>query len=260
MNTDKFKKKKKKKDRRFTNRHGIMLIALLAVTILIVNLVAYSYSWFTPEAVQGNSLSIDSTTSVRSERCTFETYQGTLVTESNWEVSSTDIVPGQTTTYKAQDYYIDQVAYSSSPIADNAVITIPAADDSSGTLIPGRVYFRTNIQNLDTSYPSIISLYHHMFPHDIAIAVTYPSNTYYLNGEDDYYDCFILRNAYVKVKDDNDVDGPGLLTVEWFVENLSTAGTRTIRVTKQTSGETGDLNHPTATAEDPVHWLYLMYN
>lgn len=241
------KKKKKKKNRQTASRHGIMLIAIIAAMILVVNLVVFSYSWFKPaDPVQAKGMYMDLNATIRSEKCTFETYQGTLVTDANW-------VSGG---YKAAGYYIDQVAYSNTAILKNEVITIPVAttDSETGELIPGRVYFRTNVQNTDTKHPSVISLYHHLFPGDLGLAVTYPSNTYFINdfgteADGSYPDCFILRNAYVKVKDAADVDGPGLLQVEWFVENFSTTATKSIRVTLQDQG-----------VETPIQWLYLMYN
>ena len=229
------KKKQKQKRRQLNNRFGIMLILLLAVTILTVNLIVFSYSWFTPAQPTGDGLKLDTSASIRSERCTFSTYQGTLVTESNHGTYS--------------EYYLDQIAYNNTPIAEDAEITIPAATTDGTTVTPGRVYFRTNVQNEDTQYPSVISLYHHEFPNNLGIAVTYPSNTYFFNDGGAYSDCFILRNAYVKVKDEADVDGPGLLQVEWFVENFDTSSTKSIRVTRQTVG-----------VETPIEWLYLMYN
>jgi hypothetical protein len=242
------KQSKKKKMRRFSTRHGVVLIALLALTILVVNLVVYSYSWFTPVAETGKGLEMNRDSALRSERCTFETYQGTLVTEENWESGG----------YKDEGYFINQVVYNGTKIADNEVITIPkasvATENGESVLKPGRVYFRTNIQNEDTEYPSIVSLYHHEMPANLGVAITYPSNTYHYT-EDNYTDYFIVRNAYVKVKDENDVDGPGLLQVEWFVENRDTENTRTIRVTKQTEAGQGE---PALSA--PIEWLYLMYN
>ena len=75
--------KKKKTRRQLSTRFGIVLIALLAVTVLVVNLIVFSYSWFTPTPATGEGLALDTSSSIRSERCTFETYQGTLVTEDN---------------------------------------------------------------------------------------------------------------------------------------------------------------------------------
>ena len=86
-------------------------------------------------------------------------------------------------------------------------------------------------------------------PAGLYVGVTYPTNTYFYN-EDAWPDFFIIRNAYVKVKDDNDADGPGLLPVEWFVENRSSTE-KTIRVTTGDDPDTGETNVP---------WLYLVYN
>lgn len=248
------KKKKKKSGKFLTTRHGIALIALLAAMVLVVNLVVFSYSWFAPHSPEPyDGLSMNMTASIRSEKCTFETYQGTLVTEDNWEEGENS--------FQSQGYFIDQVAYSGTRIADDAVIPIPRAttktENGEQVVVPSRVYFRTNVQNTDTQHPSVISLYHHNFPSNLGLAVTYPSNTYFFNdfGTDNgnYPDCWILRNAYVKVKDEADVDGPGLLQIEWFVENLSTTEDKSIRVTKQTM----DGDTPLST---PIEWLYLMYN
>ena len=258
MSTDTSKKKKKNK-RGFSNRHGIVLIALLAVMILVVNLVAFSYSWFTPVTVSGQGLAMEENASLRSERCTFQTFPGVLVTESNRS--------------QYQGYYIDQVAYADDPIAENAVIVVPRAtvaydENNEEVIVPGRVYFRTEIQNTDTNYPSVISLYHHEMPAELGVAITDPSNTYHMT-EEDYTDYFIVRNAYVKVKDDADVDGPGLLPVEWFVENRDTTTTKEIRVTRQTkAGSTRTATSISwlynadsgAALSTPIEWLYLMYN
>jgi len=225
---------KKKTREQLNTRFGIVLIALLAVTILVVNLIVFSYSWFTPASVEGEGLSLDKTASIRSESCTFSTYQGVLVTSSNHS--------------SYEGYYMGQIVYGNSPIAENAEITIPAATTDGDTVTPGRVYFRTNVQNSSTEYPSVISLYHHQMLSGVGVAITYPSNTYHLT-DDVYDDYFILRNAYVKVKDEADVNGPGLLQVEWFVENFDTTATKSIRVTRQTEG-----------VDTPIEWLYLMYN
>ena len=249
MSTENNVKKKKKKARRFTNRHGIMLVLLLAVAILAVNLVVYSYSWFTPGEVTGQGLQMEATETLRSELCEFSTYPGIKITTSNQSSHS--------------DYFLDQIWYSSDPIGDNDYIDIPVGE---------RVYFLTNIQNTDTKHPSVVSLYHHEMPADLGVAITFPSNTYH-QTEDDYTDYFIVRNAYVKVKDEADVDGPGLLQVEWFVENKGTSTIR-IRVSKQTvENNTGTytadpdiswLHRHTASTgtalSTPIEWLYLMYN
>lgn len=230
-------KAKRRARRQFTNRHGIILIALLTVLILVVNLVVFSYSWFTPKTVEGKGLSIDETANIRSENCTFQTYQGEVVTTANQS--------------QHHGYYLDQIDYNDTAIANNAVITIPAQTtqtiDGETVEVPGRVYFRTEIQNQDEQYPSCVSLYHYEMPADLYVAITYPTNTYFHNDEA-YRDYFIIRNAYVKVRDMNDVDGPGMLPVEWFVENRSSTA-KQIRVTLQTDG-----------VAQAIPWLYLMYN
>ena len=257
-------KKKKLTRRQLNNRRGIALIAMLAVTILFVNLIAYSYSWFTPTTVTGVGLSLDTSSSIRSERCTFETYQGTLVTEDNW-------VSGG---YKAQGYFIDQVAYSDTKVNDNDKVIIPRATrDDDNEIVPARVYFCTNVQNTDTEHPSVISLYHHRFPDTLGLGVTFPSNTYFINDFGAYDDCWILRNAYVKKLDAADVDGPGLLQIEWFVENFSESQTMEFRVSRQTVADgTGTYQTDSAVSSlsryqsggtslaTPIEWLYLMYN
>lgn len=233
------KKDRKKKPRQFTNRHGIVLIAALAALILIVNIVAFSYSWFTPGSDSGNSLRMDMNTKVRSENCTFETYRGTVVTE--------DMYNG-TGGYIAADYrgyYIDQVKYDSTKIANNTAISVDAHS---------RVYFRTQIQNHDEQYPSVVSLYHLNMPANLYVAVTYPTNTFHFVGATPYSDYFIIRNAYVKPKDENDVNGPGLLTVEWFVENRTDSAID-IKVTPDTHTDLLTENEVIDTV-----WLYLMYN
>ena len=251
MSTKQTSKKKKKKTRQMMTRRGVILIALIAAMILVVNMIVFSYSWFTPKTVAGDGLALDKTATIRSERCTFSTYQGTPVTDSNWETTPPPCGPSDKS-LRAQGYFIDQVAYADNPIAEDAVIPIPKAttttENGETVTVPGRVYFRTNIQNTDTEHPSVISLYHHQMLEDVGVAITYPSNTYH-RTEAVYDDYFILRNAYVKVKDEADVDGPGLLQVEWFVENFDTENPKSIRVTRQTTG-----------VATPIEWLYLMYN
>ena len=244
--------KKSKKDKYSRARRAPLVLLLsvsLAVLILVLNILAFSYSWFTPSSVTAQGLDFDENYSVRSENCEFKTYQGEIVTE--------DMKLGRNG-YKANDYSnysIDQVKYSNTEITSTTPITIPRAtetiENGETVTIPGRVYFRTEIQNQDTHHPSVISLYHESMPPDLSVAVTYPSNTYHYvgtvqdfeawfgAGTTGWPDYFIIRNAYVKVKDMNDADGPGLLPVEWFVENNDTTRDLEIEITGK---------------------LYLMYN
>ena len=104
--------KKKNKKRRSLSPISSLLIISLAVLILIINILAFSYSWFTPTSEEAQGLSFADEFTVRSENCTFTTFQGTVVTESNQSQHS--------------GYYLDQVDYSGTAIANDAVITVPA--------------------------------------------------------------------------------------------------------------------------------------
>ena len=181
------------KQRKITRR-GVVLISVLAALILIINVITASYSWFTPKSVAGAGMQYVEDAYTRSEQCTFSTYEGTKRTEY------------------ATGHYIDQVEYSSSAITS---ATIPKGETK---------YFRTSIINADTKYASDVSLYFSSFGEadcNLTVAVTFPSNTVrkVSKAEPDYY---LIRNAYVKIHDDNDVDGPGLLQIDWFVTNNGT--------------------------------------
>ena len=256
MNTD-TRRKKKKTPHRGPSHLGVILIVTLAVVILVVNVLSFSYSWFTPKQVTAKSMSFEAQSTLRSENCDFKTYQGEIVTAEMKESNAT----------KYANYSIDQIRYDDNYIADNAVISVPKATtttvDGKTVTTPGRVYFRTNIQNNDTKYPSVVSLYHENMPADLYCAVTYPSNTFHFVGSladiksefgntaTGWPDYFIIRNAYVKVKDMNDADGPGLLSVEWFVENRTDSDIP-IRVTPYTHTVSGN------SVTDVM--MYLMYN
>lgn len=202
--------KKKKKQRKYSPL-GLVLIVALAVLILVLNILAFSYSWFTPTSESGKGLSFNNSYKLRSEDCDFTTFKGELVTADNLSQYS--------------GYKQGQVAYNSTALTANTSVTVPGKtiDQQTGKEVYGRVYFRTEIQNNDTRYPSVISLYHHEMPGHLYLAVTYPSNTFHYVGDTSWPDYFIIRNAYVKVKDQNDADGPGLLLVEWFVENRTSS-------------------------------------
>lgn len=261
------KKNKMDEIRSKMNRKGIILIALLAVLILVINAVTFSYSWFEPQTESGRGLGFENTSHLRSEECEFETFIGEVVTAADKTGSNAEAF---------KDYYIDQVKYSDVKLlcepytdsnnngvhdageaytdvdengayTDTTKVSVPAAVTSGGVTTPGKKYFRTDITNQSSSYSSVISLYIFSMPANLAVAITSPSNTYHFVGtvadmqhdfgQDTWPDYFIIRNAYVKIKDENDADGPGLLRVEWFVENRSS------------SPVTIDLNG-----------LYLMYN
>ena len=52
------KNTKKAKAKAAITRKGIILISLLAVMILIVSIVTFSYSWFEPQTLSGKGLSL----------------------------------------------------------------------------------------------------------------------------------------------------------------------------------------------------------
>lgn len=187
-NKSKYTPEQKKKV--FTRR-GILLISLLAIIILIINLITASYSWFTPKTVNGAGMQYVDLAYARSENCSFSTHEGT-----------------KRTTYTT-GHYIDQIEYGSSAVTSASV---PAGETK---------YFRTSIINADTQYASDVSLYFASFGQancNLTVAVTFPSNTVRTVSSEntDYY---LIRNAFVKVHDANDVDGPGLLQIDWFVKN-----------------------------------------
>ena len=203
------KNNKKAKAKAAITRKGVILVALLAAMILVVSIVTFSYSWFEPQTVSGKGLSFQEDSRLRSEDCSFVTHQGEVVTAA-MKTSDPD-------TYKT--YFIDQVRYFDATVTGS--VSVPAKVGDT----PGRVYFKTDITNgigsfshTDGQYPSIVSLYISTMPGNLTVACTYPSNSVRFVSSQQY-DYYIIRNAYVKVRDDEDVDGPGLLEVEWFVEN-----------------------------------------
>lgn len=197
--TSKRKAKSKKQLMFMRSRRGVILVALIAVMVLIINLISASYSWFTPENVNGTGMKYDYESKARSENCTMSTYKGVKVTGNNGN--------GQT----HAGYYLNQIHYDSSATTSNVSIASGATQ-----------YFKTEIINQDTKNASGISLYITGISgvnasNTCTMAVTYPSNsvrTLTTSGTN-----FIIRNAYVKRKDAQDVNGPGLLVVEWFVTN-----------------------------------------
>lgn len=204
-------------NKRFTRR-GVVLISVLAVLILLVNVITASYSWFTPKTVPGSGMQYVKDAYLRSEQCSFSTYEGWKRTEYS------------------TGHYKDAIEYNSSAV-------------TSATIEAGKTkYFRTSIINADTNAASDVSVFFASFGQascNLTVAVTYPSNTVrkVSAAETDYY---LIRNAYVKVRDDNDVDGPGLLQVDWFVINNGSSAV-TIKLGPESDGGT-DAN------------MYLMYN
>jgi len=199
-------------------RRGVILISILAALILTINIITASYSWFTPKTVNGAGMQYVEEAYVRSEQCSFSTYEGT-----------------KRSVYQT-GHYIDQIDYGNSAVTSVSV----AAGETR--------YFRTSIINADTKYASDVSLYFASFGQagcNLTVAVTFPSNTVRTvsKAETDYY---LIRNAFVKVHDANDVDGPGLLQVDWFVKNNGSSAV-TIKLGPESAG--GENAN-----------MYLMYN
>ena len=205
-----------KKQNRATRR-GVILISVLAVVILIVNIVTASFSWFAPNSVSGAGMEYKKTTYNRSEQCTFSTVIGSKLSKPQ------------------EGMYIDQLVYT---------IEVNNWEVEAGQT----AYFRTLIVNADENYPSDVSLYFAKFGEsgsNLTIAETSPSNTVRtVSGEQD--DFCLTRNAFVKRHDDNDMDGPGLLQVDWFVTNNGSSDV-TIKLAPESDGG--------ANAN-----MYLMYN
>lgn len=200
-------------------RRGIVLISVLAVVILIVNIITASFSWFTPATATGAGMAYEKKTYNRSEKCEFYTRSGL-----------------KQTVYE-DGLYIDQMNYGDENVDH---INVPGNG--------GRAYFRTSIENKDENYPSVVSIYFASIGEassNLTFAVTYPSNTVVtVSGAKD--DFCLMRNAFVKRKDVNDVDGPGLLQVDWFVINNGSS-TYTINLGPESDGGT-------------YANMYLMYN
>lgn len=251
------KKYKKKKHSPF----GIVLIVALAVMILVLNVIAFSYSWFTPKTVEGKGLAFDDTIAIRSENCKFSTFIGKIVTKQD---KIEDESRGSDEKLFS-NYSIDEVKYEDKSLRQrqldpqdsfNGYVTVPAAHSETDALgntisVPGRVYFKTEVQNEDTKYSSIVSMYIETMKANLKVCVTSPSNSVRRVGSEDVKDYYIIRNAFVKVKEETDADGPGLLPIEWFVENPTDSA-----ITLQIEPVEVTENNKTFTRVG----LYLMYN
>lgn len=183
------KKAEKKKAKLFTTRRGVVLIALMAAIILVINLITASYSWFTPQSDTKQGMKYGFEGKIRSENCTMSTFSGTKVTASN----------------RGEGEYVDQIRYDTSAASGTKTV---AANQT--------MYFKTEIINNDTNNASDISLFLSSISGKFTIAVTYPGNTV-RKYTSDQTDLSIVRDAFVKRKDVADVNGPGKLEIEWFI-------------------------------------------
>ncbi|MBQ6337395.1 MAG: hypothetical protein IJI50_09205 [Ruminococcus sp.] len=172
-------------------------------------------------------MKLEDVSRLRSEDCSFQTFSGERVTAQNLEDDR--LLSDDQKQFKG--YYIDQIKYSKTALTGTSLsVEIPADN--------GRKYFKTEIQNNSKLYSSVVSLYIDSITPDLIVSCTSPSNTVRkVSGSSEIHDYYIVRNAYVKIKDDNDVDGSGILTVEWYIENTTDSD-----ITVDLSG------------------LYLMYN
>ncbi len=192
-------KKKSQKDKRkvfLASRRGVIMISTIAVLVLLINLITASYSWFTPQNVNGTGLQYTFDGKPRSENCSFKTYKGTKVTDGD----------------RQEGEYLGQIRYDANETTGNVSVAANSVQ-----------YFKTEIVNADTQNASDVSLFIKSMP-ACTVAVTYPANSVRIvsSTTSDYY---IIRNAYVKRKDTADVNGPGLLVVEWFVKTGSSIAT-----------------------------------
>ena len=218
----KSKEKSNNKKPIINKRTGVIFVSLLAVIILVINLLTLSYSWYEPQSVTGKGIYFNKNTNLRSENCSFSTYVGTVVDDP-------------------EEGFIGEIRYSES--ATTGSVSIPACDVVAGETVPGRKYFRTNILNSSREYPSVVSLFLASMPANLTVCVTFPSNSVRAVGSTAKSDYYLIRNAYVKKYETTDADGPGLLQVDWFVENYTNSAI--------------SLNIGTPSAGDG---LYLMYN
>lgn len=186
------KKKAKDKNRQIfiSSRRGVIVIALIAILVLMINLISASYSWFTPQEDAKGSLAYAFEGNVRSENCSMSTFKG----DKN---DTADI---------SQNKFKNQIIYQTTEATGSVSI---AAGKTQ--------YFKTEIINADTQNASDISLYIKSMPAG-TLAVTYPGNSVRVFGTSQT-DCYIVRDAYVKKYVSTDVNGPGKLEVEWFVTN-----------------------------------------
>lgn len=197
------KSKNSKQKKKFElSRRGVIFVALIAVAVLVINLITASYSWFTPTTDTKAGLDYSSADPIktRSEDCeTPLTYVGTKATAAVAEGNG----------YSKFKNQIDYAVNASGSVTLTAGVT---------------TYLKTEVINTNTNYGSDISLYIKDLP-VCTIAVTYPSNSVrQITSTDEGKDYYIIRNAYVKKYVSTDVNGPGLLEVEWFI-TPSTGGT-----------------------------------
>lgn len=185
-----------------------LVLLILTSLVCVITIIFSTISWFTPAIDENhykNIQLIENSVPLRSETCSFKTYPGTMLNNGIIEYDSTPVGTG----------------------VYNTGLATPG-NGTDGKVKPAYMYFKTEVINSSHEYPSGVSLFFSNINEGVNIGVTYPSNSYrtVLDGEE--YEFYLIRNAYVKVKVDTDVDGPGLLSIEWFVRNDSTTDNMSI--------------------------------
>lgn len=181
----------------FSRRKGIILIALLAMLILMVNIIMMSYSWFSPNVRKGTGMSYSADIQVRSESCTLVSHLGTstngLITYDNATYNTTYTVGANSIKY------FKTIISNSSDYSSNVSLFISALPTSvdGGTVSSSSTF---------TSF---------------GLGVAYPSNSYrtYTTLQEDLY---IVRNAYIEGKSDG---ANGEISIEWFIKTGSSTVT-----------------------------------
>ena len=168
-----------------SGRNGVILVALLAILILLINVVTFSYSWFTPSVKNSTGMSYQGSGGVRSQDCSTATFK---LTSTNGKLSVGDAVTA------------------------NAEVAVADGD--------GIQYFRTVIYN-NSSVATNVSLYLASVPTSSAafsLGVMTPSNSFHTYTTSQT-DVSIIRNAYIAGGVTRDAGfEPGVREVIWFIK------------------------------------------
>lgn len=184
------KKSKDKSTKLLSGRRGIIIVALLAAMILIINVITLSYSWFEPQVKKGTGMNYTADLAVRSDNCSITgNYLGTRGVNGKLIYSTTI---SNTQTIEAESI----------------------------------MYFRTVIAN-NASTPTNVSLYISTLPAPVSgnaygLGVAYPSSSYHKFSSQPDPDFYIIRNAYIAEKKN---DEAGQLKVDWFIKTGESAVT-----------------------------------
>ena len=172
-------------------RRGVILIAVLAALILLINIVTVTYSWFTPGSASGTTLQFyQENDGIRSENCS--------------------------ATY----------ALRTAPDATVSSVTCPVATDGSDAndtvdSYEGLVYFKISIRNAADT-PTNISLYlNQSIPAGVTIGIVSPTNSVHTYTDGAANGDFLIRNAYVSASSSE--IGSGEFEVEAFLRNTGSA-------------------------------------